>query len=342
MRHEIHANITMMNRSDNSAKTVRYNEHETKNNDDVQYNFRNNSTNDVHEDNDSTTDFHAYSMNGEGGNRMPSELRENSMKADDESNSTSHESCGNLIQVEDNSNLTSYELLGKYYQDDNKRNVVPYEMCENSTCIPLCCPLGSFFREICDPGNVNYPFPDVYEYVDVNESWPIGKKLDQIFQLTVHDPLLCKINGRFVLTPEADPNDEYMFFVNGSLYWPYKNVFIESYCLAALQDKYEITVCFEFKDEIFPEVESGYLGYPVGLIISLPFLLTTFVVYSIVPELWNMHGYTLRAYVGSLFSAYLFLVVVQLDNQNVISNTVCILLGIAYDNNVMYIHIYYY
>lgn len=329
----------MINRSDNGAKTVRYNVHETNYNDDVQYN----STNDVNKDNDLTQyEFHTHSTNGESGNQTPTELRVNSVKADDRSNSTSHESRENLMQVEGNGNLTLYELLEKVYQDDSKKNIVPYEMCENSTCIPICCPLGSLFREKCVAGNTNYPFPDVYEYTvnDPPERRPVGKKLDQIFQLTVHDPSLCKINGRFLLIPETEPDDEYVFLVNGSLYLPRKKAFIESYCLAALQDKYEITVCFESEDEILPEVEPGSLGYPVGLIISLPFLLATFVVYSIVPELWNMHGYTLRGYVGSLFIAYLFLAVLQLADQSVISNTACILLGTAYDNNVVYIHIY--
>lgn len=333
VRYEIYANVTMTNRSDADAEAVRYNENSTKNKD-VRYEFHANSTSNVHEDDDLVQhEFHAHlSKDHEGGSQMPTRLRANSTKVDDKSNSTSHEPHGNLMQVEDRSNLILYELLGKSYQDNNTKNVIPYEMCENSTCIPLCCSLDSrLIKEKCIAGNTDYPFPDVYEYAtnDSFERGPIGKRLNQIFQLTAHDP--CRGN-HFVLDPHFNSNDEYMFLINGSLYLPRTDQFVKSYCLAVLQkDKYEVAVCFDLdEEEIVPEEEGPFL--PVGLIISMPFLLATFVVYSILPELRNMHGYTLRGYVGSLFVAYLFLATVQLSEQNIISDVLCIVLGIAYNN----------
>jgi len=264
---------------------------------------------------------------------MPTRLRTNSTKIDDNSNSTSYESHGNSMQVEDRNNLTLYELLGKFYQDDNTidntKNIVSYKMCENSTCIPLCCsPDSRLIREECIPGNADYPFPDVYGYATNDSFERIGKKLNQIFQLTVHDP--CP-GDHFLLEPDINLNDEYMFIINGSLYQPRIHQFIESYCLAVFQkDKYEIAVCFGDDGEIVLP-EEGQL-FPVGMIISIPFLLATFVVYSILPELQNMHGYTLRGYIGSLFVAYLFLATVQLSDQNLIPEGFCITFGTAYNN----------
>jgi len=321
-----------MTNHSNDVELIRHNlrENSSKNNDDEQYEFHANSmSND--KDNDLVQyKFHAHSAKDyEDGNQMLMELRANSTKTDNKNKSISHEFHENLVQVGDTSNLTNlYELSGKFYEDDNKKNVVPYEMCENSTCILLCCPLGSrLIKDECIAGNTNYPFPDVYVTNDSSEKRLIGKKLDQIFPLTIHNP--CQF-GRYLLNPEQNPDDEYMFLVNGSLYQPRINEVVEFYCLAVLQkNKYEVTLCFDSEGEIVSEEQNGI---PVGLIVSLPFLLTTFVVYSILPELRNMHGYTLRGYVGSLFIAYTFLAIVQLTQQDIISDSVCIALGTAYNN----------
>ncbi|XP_024891521.1 G-protein coupled receptor Mth2-like [Temnothorax curvispinosus] len=327
VRYQVHTNVTTINRS-GDAETLHYNArgNSIRSNDGVQYKLRLNSTS-IHEDDDSVGyEFHAHSTKDrEGGDQTLMELRTNSI--DDKINSTAHEPRGNLMQdvIEDRSNLT-YELLGKFSKDDNKTNVVPYEMCENSTCISLCCPLGiRTIKGQCVAENVGrYPFPGVYDQA-TNESLekgPIGE-VDQIFQLTVHDP--CPKVGRYVLDPDEEPVDAFMFLLNGSLYLPRIKDLVDAdlYCLIVSQrDKYEIAVCINFLESFLPEVY-----YYVGLIISSPFLLTTFVVYSILPELQNMHGYTLRGYVGSLFAAYTFLAVIQLTARTSISDTACIILA---------------
>lgn len=328
------------------VKLIWYNlrKNSTKNNE--QYEFRTNSTSDNHEDSDSVQ--YVSMKNHEDGNQMLMELGANSTKADDKNNSTlrNGNSTLYLMQVEDTSNLTLYKLSEKFYEDE--KNIVPYQMCENITCIPLCCPLGKrlkvtqindTIKEECIVGESNYPFPDVYEYM-INDSKriPIGKTLNQIFPLTIHDP--CHYQ-RYVLEPENRQSDDYLFLSNGSLYQPNINESIVTlYCLAVWQDneKFDVTVCFESEAEDVPE-EKKYIPV-VGLIVSLPFLLATFMVYSILPELWNMHGYTLRGYVGSLFVAYTSLAIIQLTHQAIISYSACIAFGTAY-NNTCSVYIYF-
>ncbi|XP_011172428.2 G-protein coupled receptor Mth2 isoform X1 [Solenopsis invicta] len=327
-RYDIQTSIVAMNHSDDE-ELVRYNVHENSTKNNVQ--LRANSTSDDHEDSDSMYEFHVHSTKDrEGGNQMSTKLYGNFTKADNGTNST-NEGHGNSMQAEDISNLInlSYELR-KLHEDDIKGNVVPYEMCENSTCILLCCPLG---RRLLKVGNEeqcsvakakNYPFPNMYNYIGgMNNSWekvPLGKRLDQIFQLSVHDP--CRFQ-RYKLDPDKNSNDEYTILDNGTLYLPYTGDVIELYCLAVVEDKYEITACFDDEaEEIFIEQSKGL---PVGLIVSLPFLLATFVIYSILPELRNMHGYTLRGYVGSLFIAYTFLGILQLMPPNTLSESICII-----------------
>lgn len=347
VQYEVYLNSTR-NREDKVELEHNLRENSTDNND-VQYQFHTNSTN--HRKDDSTRyEFRTHSTDHEKSNHMLMELRRNSTKIDDENNSVpiyygnftrtenknlTSELLGNLTQIESKSDLTSYEVHEKSSKNGTENNF-PHEMCDSNTCIQLCCPLGDrLVKEKCVPGGGNYPFPDVYSYTTSDLLQNENKKVNELFQLVVHDP--CRETERFLLNPVEYPDDEYMFLVNGSLYQPQHEEFLQptSYCLAVVRDKFEVTVCFEsINDETIAETNQ-LTSKPVGLIISLPFLLTTFVVYSVLPELKNMHGYTLRGYVGSLFIAYTVLAVLQLTHPNSIEYSVCITLGTAYPNYII-------
>lgn len=346
VQYEVYLNSTRNH--EDKVELLQHNlrENSTKDNNDVQYHLHTNSTNNREDDN-STYEFRMHSTDHEETNQMLMELRMNSTKDDVKNNSvpihgnftrtedknlTSYELSGNSTQTENKSDSTSYEFHEKSSRNDTKNNILPHEMCNNNTCIQLCCPLGNrLVKEKCVPGEGNYSFPDVYSYT-TSDLQNENKKVDELFQLVVHDP--CRETERFLLDPDEYPDDEYMFLTNGSLYQPRHEDFLEptSYCLAVVQDKFEVTVCFEsISDEI---IETNQLTIkPVCLIVSLPFLLATFVVYSILPELGTMHGYTLRGYIGSLFVAYTVLVVLKLIHPNAIDYSVCITLGTAYPNN---------
>ncbi|EFN65885.1 G-protein coupled receptor Mth2 [Camponotus floridanus] len=312
------------------------------NNNDVQYHFHTNSTNNREDDN-STYEFRMQSTDHEETNQMLMELRMNSTKDNGKNNSvpidgnftriedknlTLYELPGNSTQTESNNDSTSYEFHEEFSKNDTKNNILPYEMCNNNNCIQLCCPLGDrLVKEKCVRGEGNYPFPDVYSYT-TSDLQSENKKVDELFQLVVHDP--CRETERFLLDPNEYPDDEYMFLINGSLYQPRHENFLKptSYCLAVVRDKFEVTVCFDSINETeIIETNHQLTSKPVGLIISLPFLLATFVVYSILPELGNMHGYTLRGYVGSLFVSYTVLVVLQSISPNDIKKSICITLA---------------
>ncbi|CAK1551200.1 unnamed protein product [Leptosia nina] len=55
-----------------------------------------------------------------------------------------------------------------------------------------------------------------------------------------------------------------------------------------------------------------FIAYSIGLMISIPFLLATFLVYAFIPELRNLHGMCLMAYCGGLIIAYSFLAYLKL------------------------------
>lgn len=346
VQYEVYLNSTR-NRED-KVELLQHNLRENSmDNNDVQYQFHTNSTNHREDDNSTRYEFRIHSTDHEKSNHMMMELRRNSTKIDDKNNSvpiyrnftrtedknlTLYELLGNLTQTESKSVLTSYEKPSK----NDTENNFSHEMCDSNACIQLCCPLGDrLVKEKCVPGGDNYPFPDVYSYATSDLLQSENKKVNELFQLVVHDP--CRETERFLLDPAEYPEDEYIFLTNGSLYQPRHEEFLEStsYCLAVVRDKFEVTVCFESINVETIAETNQLISKPVGLIVSLPFLLVTFVVYSILPELRNMHGYTLRGYVGSLFVAYTVLVVLQLTHPNSIEYSVCITLGTAYPNYII-------
>ncbi|KAL1132461.1 hypothetical protein AAG570_010416 [Ranatra chinensis] len=77
------------------------------------------------------------------------------------------------------------------------------------------------------------------------------------------------------------------------------------------------------------ETESGnevVTAYPIGLIVSLPFLAATFMVYVLLKELRNVYGLTLICNVVSLFIGYLGLTIVLLAPDDM-SADACTVLG---------------
>lgn len=68
-----------------------------------------------------------------------------------------------------------------------------------------------------------------------------------------------------------------------------------------------------------------YIAYAVGLLLSVPFLLATFLVYAMIPELRNLHGMCLMAYCAGLIVGYPFLSYLKLHVGRIGANmTGCI------------------
>ena len=55
-----------------------------------------------------------------------------------------------------------------------------------------------------------------------------------------------------------------------------------------------------------------FTTYPIGMIVSMPFLLATFFVYACIPELRNVHGKSLMCYVSGLTVGYISLIITNM------------------------------
>ncbi|XP_014486106.1 PREDICTED: G-protein coupled receptor Mth2-like isoform X3 [Dinoponera quadriceps] len=151
---------------------------------------------------------------------------------------------------------------------------------------------------------------------------------DEHFAILVWNP--CVDSERYHLDPHLYKDEAWRLLANGSVYRPEAEVdedrFLNynQYCLARTRNytypEYLVFYC----EEAYPDDENSEVVYSYGMIASLPFLVTTYVVYWLLPELGNLHGLTLRGYVGCLTVAYSVLTAAQLTPQDWIAIEGCI------------------
>lgn len=99
---------------------------------------------------------------------------------------------------------------------------------------------------------------------------------------------------------------------------------------------------FDFKSDYWPLVciderieaernEPGpathFLIYPIGMMASMPFLVATFLIYALFPQLQNLHGRCLVSHIAALIISYMSLTVVMLHYNTHVSDSFCTILG---------------
>ncbi|XP_018567315.1 probable G-protein coupled receptor Mth-like 10 isoform X2 [Anoplophora glabripennis] len=199
--------------------------------------------------------------------------------------------------------------------------------CENKVCLRKCCQNGFYHHHveyytitpesICRKHNSTSFAVPIYEgekkKYDWNNSFVVGM-------------LHCG-NAKWQYFKMNNSNPKHKFYVqeNGSLYFPQSigKIFNKDrYCVDE-EDGLTVYLCYPNKGQVTTlegEINS------IGMIISMPFLLATFLVYAILPES-NLHRKALMNYVLTLFLAYIFLVIVQLYPGKFDENFVCPALG---------------
>lgn len=66
--------------------------------------------------------------------------------------------------------------------------------------------------------------------------------------------------------------------------------------------------------------------HTIGMLLSLPFLFLTFLVYALIRDLQNLHGKSLMCHVATLLIAYTSLIAIQFVTDKIDKNF-CIILG---------------
>ena len=197
----------------------------------------------------------------------------------------------------------------------------------------LCCRVGTFLNgDNCVEATMNgteaVQLPVIYEMDLISANVTAS---DKYFDFIIWNP--CVGMKRYSLNPRVYKDDEWYLLSNGSIILPLSEEPEErlldyyQYCLARVES-YEYPEYMVFFCDEAIEDDDGII-YSYGMLASVPFLVITYVIYWLLPELRNLHGLTLRGYVGCLAMAYSILGVLQLTPQEQIPNDICITIGIS-------------
>jgi hypothetical protein len=218
---------------------------------------------------------------------------------------------GSLLSLDDTHVLYPPEYFWKEQNDYNETKVRGCP-CLLRNCIRKCCPEGHTLTEEmnCVPSNLTLLHPFAPQFIDEDTNKPV-KNVD-VYRL-YGSP--CS-SGSYLLDPQANVEDRFSLLLSGILSAPAEGNFtVAKYCIEAFEKQEAILplLCFD-EEDIKPDTHYTeiHLLYPIGLIISVPFLFATFLVYAVISELRNLHGKCLMCHVSSLLTAYVFLAVIQL------------------------------
>ncbi|XP_067203245.1 probable G-protein coupled receptor Mth-like 3 isoform X2 [Linepithema humile] len=193
-------------------------------------------------------------------------------------------------------------------------------ICRERNCIRKCCRSDEVLREnpqkkaMCQkmPENDTEPATAAARTPDLHlPPERMAKEIRHVAELRdrfllMENELVCSVNVLMLLNPNEFPEDNVVLWANGSLVNPDGKVYpVWNYCLdwQVTYDRIGIVVC------VIPDTETEKeTAHHVGIIISIPFLIATFLVYAITPELRNLYGKTLMCYVICLIIAYVFLI----------------------------------
>ena len=212
-----------------------------------------------------------------------------------------------------------------YWIDDSK-NVTYGCVCSVSkACTRKCCETGKVLKDnMCvDSETINGSLSTLRPWNQelAPELWWITK-LEDAFHI-VESMVVCSEGLHRIILDPSYPEDMFVLQKNGTLKVGLTSYSPAEYCL----DWMDYTMNFSAVLCIWVPTDATESAHPIGMLISIIFLLITFLVYAIVPDLHNLHGKTLMCHMASLIIGYIGLVIHKFDFGYLISNNVCISLG---------------
>ncbi|XP_060521056.1 G-protein coupled receptor Mth2-like isoform X2 [Cylas formicarius] len=175
--------------------------------------------------------------------------------------------------------------------------------CEANYCLRKCCKPGYYLgpKRVC-----------VKNESDAVFQVPVYRELQTLkTESNISNFLVGILHCRYYLLDNYNPNDSYFAQENGYLLVPAFKQFYDNnaYCVDE-KDGLSAFLCFDENEA----ADAGRKFNSVGMIISMPFLLATFLVYALLPDR-NLHQKALMFYVLTLFVSYVLLVTINLSDS---------------------------
>ncbi|XP_046680949.1 G-protein coupled receptor Mth2-like isoform X2 [Homalodisca vitripennis] len=197
-------------------------------------------------------------------------------------------------------------------------------LCALQPCIRKCCAADEYIVSAinktshCAVNSGSSPFDNFSIPVYDSDQKVVQVKKNH-FRILYGD--VCTY-GKFVLTSD----DKSYLMSDGNILLESNLMDASQYCMESINgDEIQIFVCFPPGEDA--QTKAAFTAYPIGMILSFPFLLGTFVVYAVIPDLHGtLHGKSLMSHVSSLLTAYISLSVVQLG-RDAINSFWCVALS---------------
>ncbi|XP_065077551.1 G-protein coupled receptor Mth2-like [Ochlerotatus camptorhynchus] len=221
------------------------------------------------------------------------------------------DTLGNILYSNIKYTPEHYAVINYDYVEYDVRISVPnyYRgcVCQVTNCVRLCCPVGQWFvsREesvtTCVDGNSLLSPALLTNVTTANGVRLVNLVEDQIFGFVHQKPcpaLLIEDASQWALDDA------------GAILLMDMVVPQEEYCLAVGDDTGLVAAY------MCPlPLEEGSITYSIGLIISIPFLVATLLIYACIPELRNIHGKSLICYVLALTCVYIVMLMTHFDTS---------------------------
>ncbi|XP_060842363.1 G-protein coupled receptor Mth2-like isoform X2 [Rhopalosiphum padi] len=187
--------------------------------------------------------------------------------------------------------------------------------CETGTCIRKCCePNAAYVNSRCTPLNASDHVAEFKVPTFVNEHGTVDVYEMGLFHI-VYGKLTCF--GKYKLDPSKDKSHNFQVNNAGFLLSESANVGPDQFCLEQFSElNYQILAVVCSPKQLAGQTQERNVFNTIGMILSLPFLFSTFLVYALIKDLQTLHGKSLMCHVVTLLVAYTSLIVVQLITEN--------------------------
>lgn len=220
-----------------------------------------------------------------------------------------------------------YENGSIIYEDLEYKTGAWYEVEEDGVLSRLGCPcIGRLcVHKCCDRDSAYYNGCTAVNTSDINPFSPPlykGRELSSLLAHKIFFYLYTQPCTERYLVASGINNEELYLQENGTLFevapgglqWHLPT----GYCVDMMYTNLSqppilmAGVCYPEGSASDDDSLLLYTAYAIGLLLSVPFLLATFLVYAFIPELRNLHGMCLMAYCGGLIIAFPFLAYLKL------------------------------
>lgn len=208
-------------------------------------------------------------------------------------------------------------------------------ICDIEPCIAFCPRLNTTqngTNRVAEDFARHSAIPRVYTTNMTLVDEETAQSPDQRFRIFVWNS--CQGKAAYFLEPTTYDSDEFYLLENGSLFLPRTNnpvarfLDFREYCLRKRGNDtiYTPRVCAPEQSYLVTTDPFALVKY-IGALVSVPFLIVTVVVYSVVPELRDIHGATLRCYLSCLVVAYVAFAADRIPPPDLSAGSFCLFLG---------------